>query len=61
MGKNAREVLDFNLYVAPDFSFAARINPPAYGMWSHVCPRERTRIDIGKGEPCNWCGAEESA
>jgi hypothetical protein len=28
------------------------------GMWTHYCPRERARISVGAGEPCNWCGAE---
>jgi hypothetical protein len=26
-------------------------------MWTHYCPVDRTWIDVGKGEPCNWCGA----
>ena len=28
-------------------------------MWSHYCPEEESEMEIGKGEPCNWCGAEE--
>jgi hypothetical protein len=28
-------------------------------MWEHYCPEEESEMEIGKGEPCNWCGAEE--
>jgi len=29
-------------------------------MWEHDCPVERHVMLIGKGQPCNWCGREES-
>lgn len=25
-------------------------------MWRHNCPEDGL-LDIGEGEPCNWCGA----
>lgn len=28
-------------------------------MWSHYCPIEKTEMDIGIDEPCNWCGEFE--
>jgi len=28
-------------------------------MWEHYCEEEKTEMEIGKGEPCNWCGKEE--
>ena len=28
-------------------------------MWSHYCKVEKTVMDVGKGEPCNWCGLNE--
>lgn len=30
-------------------------------MWTHYCVQEKTEIDIGKGEDCNWCGQQEAA
>ena len=27
-------------------------------MWSHYCPAEKTVIETGDGEPCNWCGSQ---
>ncbi len=28
-------------------------------MWDHFCKRERSKMSVGKGEPCNWCGLTE--
>lgn len=28
-------------------------------MWVHFCPAENTKISVGVGEPCNWCGAQQ--
>ena len=28
-------------------------------MWTHYCKMEKTVMDVGKGEPCNWCGLNE--
>lgn len=28
-------------------------------MWTHDCPSERTCMEVGAGEECNWCGATE--
>ena len=28
-------------------------------MWEHYCEEEETEMEVGKGEPCNWCGKEE--
>ena len=28
-------------------------------MWEHYCKVEKSQMGVGKGEPCNWCGAEE--
>ena len=28
-------------------------------MWQHYCKVEKSLMGVGKGEPCNWCGAEE--
>jgi hypothetical protein len=28
-------------------------------MWTHDCSTERTRLSVGAGEACNWCGATE--
>ena len=28
-------------------------------MWKHECPVEHTTIEVGDGEPCNWCGLYE--
>jgi hypothetical protein len=28
-------------------------------MWPHDCPVEKTRISIGEGESCNWCGKSQ--
>ena len=25
-------------------------------MWTHYCPIEQTTMQVGEGEPCNWCG-----
>ena len=30
-------------------------------MWSHYCPEEKSEMEIGKGEDCSWCGANESS
>lgn len=30
-------------------------------MWRHWCQIERAWVSVGKGEPCNWCPATESA
>ena len=30
-------------------------------MWSHYCPEEQSEMEIGKGEDCSWCGANESS
>jgi hypothetical protein len=30
-------------------------------MWKHYCEVEATEMEVGKGEPCNWCGADESS
>tara|TARA_R100001086_G_C11687746_1_gene217649 strand:+ start:173 stop:607 length:435 start_codon:yes stop_codon:yes gene_type:complete len=29
-------------------------------MWKHYCEVESAEIEVGIGEPCNWCGADES-
>jgi len=29
-------------------------------MWEHYCKVEKTLIEIGDGEECNWCGLTES-
>jgi hypothetical protein len=29
-------------------------------MWKHYCKIEETEMEIGRGEPCNWCGEDES-
>jgi hypothetical protein len=28
-------------------------------MWEHYCEEEETKMAVGKGEPCNWCGKKE--
>jgi len=28
-------------------------------MWEHYCDTEKSMMEVGKGEPCNWCGKEE--
>ena len=28
-------------------------------MWEHYCNTEKSMMEVGKGEPCNWCGKEE--
>ena len=28
-------------------------------MWYHYCDIEHSNMEVGKGEPCNWCGKEE--
>ena len=28
-------------------------------MWKHYCDKEKSMMEVGKGEPCNWCGKEE--
>lgn len=28
-------------------------------MWKHCCLVERSSMEIGEGEACNWCGARE--
>ena len=30
-------------------------------MWTHYCFHEKTEIEVGKGEDCNWCGQQEGA
>lgn len=32
---------------------------PTVEMWTHTCSVERAKFEIGKDEPCAWCGAEE--
>lgn len=33
---------------------------PVDGMWIHVCAADRNALmAVGKGEPCNYCGARE--
>ena len=34
-----------------------RIEEPE--MWKHYCDKEKSMMEVGKGEPCNWCGKEE--
>jgi len=29
-------------------------------MWEHYCDTEKSMMEVGKGEPCNWCGKEEN-
>ena len=29
-------------------------------MWKHYCEVESAEIEVGIGEPCNWCGTDES-
>ena len=28
-------------------------------MWKHYCEEEETEMEVGKDEPCNWCGKKE--
>ena len=28
-------------------------------MWEHYCDTEKSMMEVGKYEPCNWCGKEE--
>jgi len=28
-------------------------------MWEHYCTVEATKMSVGKGEECNWCGMTE--
>jgi len=30
-----------------------------YRMWTHECQIEKTTIQVGDKEPCNWCGLYE--
>ena len=30
-------------------------------MWYHYCDEEKSDMEIGKGEDCSWCGANESS
>ena len=30
-------------------------------MWKHYCLEEEEDIDVGEGEPCNWCGLDAEA
>jgi len=30
-------------------------------MWYHYCDVEKSEMEIGKGEECSWCGANESS
>ena len=34
-------------------------NPDRIKMWKHYCNVENSLMEIGEGEPCNWCGKEE--
>ncbi len=34
-------------------------NPDRVKMWKHYCNVEDSLMEIGEGEPCNWCGKEE--
>ena len=29
-------------------------------MWEHYCQKEKTIMNVGDGEPCNWCGKEDA-
>ena len=29
-------------------------------LWEHYCEEEHCQMAVGKGEPCNWCGKEET-
>jgi len=29
-------------------------------MWEHYCDEEHSMMEVGKGEPCNWCGEREN-
>ncbi len=29
-------------------------------IWLHYCPAEKTKLGIGRGEACNWCGEKEN-
>ena len=29
-------------------------------MWEHYCQKEKTIMNVGDGEPCNWCGKEDT-
>ena len=44
--------LAFCIYI---LTVCARPQPKT---WTHLCPVEGL-MDIGKGEPCSWCGAED--
>jgi hypothetical protein len=30
-------------------------------MWKHYCREEKTELDVGDNEECNWCGLDASA
>lgn len=30
-----------------------------FDMWEHYCTVEATKMSVGKGEECNWCGMTE--
>jgi len=29
-------------------------------MWKHYCEVEKSSMEIGDGEECNWCGAVDN-
>lgn len=29
-------------------------------MWKHYCVVEKTWVEVGKGQSCNWCDAKET-
>lgn len=33
----------------------------SWKMWTHRCPEEGCAMEVGAGEPCNWCGATEQS
>jgi hypothetical protein len=28
-------------------------------MWTHYCTEEESEMEVGKDEPCSWCGKKE--
>ena len=30
-------------------------------MWKHYCNVEKTEMEVGDGEECNWCGLDAEA
>lgn len=48
------------LTAAELFTRATATHPASVKLWDHNCPVEGSGFFVGAGEPCAWCGAEES-